>query len=68
MSRTPGPWHVGVKQAGIIVYDQQGWAAFIVQACNAHDELVAALRGLLHNYGSNAAQDAARAALAKVGV
>ncbi len=23
---TPTPWHVGIKQAGIIVYDEKGWA------------------------------------------
>jgi hypothetical protein len=23
---TPGPWHIGVRQAEQIVYDQKGWA------------------------------------------
>jgi hypothetical protein len=22
---TPGPWHIGVKQAGINIYDAHGW-------------------------------------------
>lgn len=58
---TPTPWHdeIGApgSSSGLTVRDENGNiiarvgsiddAAFIVRACNAHDELVAALRGLL---------------------
>lgn len=50
----------------------RGNAAFIVRACNAHDELVAALRDLIYALPSSDGKDwapqfnAARAALAKV--
>ena len=54
-SRTPGPWECGTDgEGGIFVWPKTGDyiaevsyevdAQFIVRACNAHDDLVAALR------------------------
>lgn len=64
--RTPGPWHLGLKQAEQIIYDSHGWAicnctvyhghesaepkanaAFIVRACNSHDDLLAAIKAVI---------------------
>jgi hypothetical protein len=61
-AHTPGPWHIGVREAEKVIYDAHGWAVanctmyqgqdspepkanadFIVRACNAHDDLLAAL-------------------------
>jgi len=62
---------------GLHVESPTANAAFIVRACNAHDELVAALKGLLDDMRDIRGIDpeeykpesfaAARAALAKVG-
>jgi len=82
-TRTPGPWRIveGVKtgatyvvgedgQAGRVEFTNKADVQFMVTACNAHDELVAALRLVLlnlprsqHDYPETVA---ARAALAKV--
>jgi hypothetical protein len=44
---TPGPWHVGVKQAHRIIYDQAGWAvadATVFHGRESQDEMIANAR------------------------
>lgn len=35
---TPGPWHVGVKQAEKIVYDHKGWAIANCTVYHGHED------------------------------
>lgn len=61
----------GTFGAGFKAGERTANAAFIVTACNAHDELVAALQGLIDHrdelkLGDYPAVTRARAALAKV--
>lgn len=69
MKHTPGPWHVGLRQAEKIVYDETGWA--IANATVYHGEsdaeqvkanarliatapdLLASLRRLVRMLGTN---------------
>lgn len=53
---TPGPWHVGVGQAGVIVYNAKGWAianAVVYhgehdrEECKANARLIAAAPDML---------------------
>lgn len=53
---TPGPWHLGIKQAGVIVYDKTGWAVANAvvyhgehdkEECKANARLIAAAPDLL---------------------
>ena len=84
--RTPRPWQVGKNGASVVADDaphgvlhlavgqhtRSANARFIVQACNSHDELVAALRNLYElvaereqdNHDLGEGLDAAEAALA----
>lgn len=44
---TPGPWHVGVRQAHRIIYDTKGWAvadATVYHGKESHDEMMANAR------------------------
>lgn len=44
---TPGPWHVGVRQAHRIIYDQTGWAvadATVYHGKESHGEMLANAR------------------------
>ncbi len=84
--RTPGPWQrtgdkvfIPIPNERLLIADcnQSANAAFIVKACNAHDDLLEALRLLAGGYMPNASDDSsdmeilfwsqalARAALAK---
>lgn len=75
IDRSPGPQQLSIDGLRIEWNGEQGRAnaAFIVRAANSHDELVAALDGLLNaltnEHGrraeDEAAKAAARAALAK---
>lgn len=60
-----------IPHADVFGDNREEDAAFIVQACNAHEELVAALKDLLNldeRCGWHSKQaDVAKAALAKVG-
>lgn len=65
-------WNLVSVDTGGLIADAYNYHAQIVIACNAHDELVAALRGMCDAYGNcgsprqQDAANAARAALAKV--